>query len=399
MPQSRGAALTGGQGNITLAAASPTVTGALDDDGLYPDWSEVIASTSVFQLGSDANNYPVIAKDIVSVPPTLTLKSDYPTTQASDDDWIVVSDFSPNANLPLANQSDAHFADINRDQMLRIDALLFGNLQSQGSVIDKTNTVPGGPSDLDAYLIFGVPPTGLWFGFQNYLTYWDNGNSVWVFTAPVAGMYVWVTDESKHYIYEGSAWVAWPALAAFGNIEDLDTAFTAGSIPFSDGSNLAQDNTNLYWDDANNRLGLKNTTPETTLDIHGNYAATGNWYMGGDSAYRAIFIDDRSGGNLITTATDRMGELSNAGIQMTLKSLNNHTLCLLNDTDKGIIVLDGDGDVTIDGELAIQLYSQDAEPTLSADGMAAFWKDTNDSNKIYLLFRRGSGDHVKIELV
>lgn len=51
-----------------------------------------------------------------------------------------------------------------------------------------------------------------------------------------------------------------------------------------------------------------------------------------------------------------------------------------------------------EGEMKIRVFSQDAEPTLSADNFMAMWIDTNDSNRVYLLFRRGSGDHVKIEL-
>lgn len=43
-------------------------------------------------------------------------------------------------------------------------------------------------------------------------------------------------------------------------------------------------------------------------------------------------------------------------------------------------------------------YEQAAEPTLSDDGVMAIWKDTDDSNRIYLVYRRGSGDQVKVEL-
>ena len=37
-------------------------------------------------------------------------------------------------------------------------------------------------------------------------------------------------------------------------VESIPTALTAGSVIFSDGTNLAQDNFNLFWDDANKRL-------------------------------------------------------------------------------------------------------------------------------------------------
>lgn len=43
---------------------------------------------------------------------------------------------------------------------------------------------------------------------------------------------------------------------------------TSGSIPFVDASgNLAEDNTNLFWDETNNRLGIGTNAPGYTLDL------------------------------------------------------------------------------------------------------------------------------------
>jgi len=49
-------------------------------------------------------------------------------------------------------------------------------------------------------------------------------------------------------------------------------------------------------------------------------------------------------------------------------------------------------------DLVLKAYEQDDEPTLDTDNKAAIWIDTNDSNRVYLVFRRGSGDQVKVEL-
>jgi hypothetical protein len=48
------------------------------------------------------------------------------------------------------------------------------------------------------------------------------------------------------------------------------TAFTAGSVVFAGASGVyAQDNTNLFWDDSNNRLGVGISTPGTGLEVRG----------------------------------------------------------------------------------------------------------------------------------
>jgi len=56
------------------------------------------------------------------------------------------------------------------------------------------------------------------------------------------------------------------------------------------------------------------------------------------------------------------------------------------------------GDLSCTGDLTIKVYSQDAEPTLDADSKLAMWIDTNDLDRVYLVYRRGTGDQVKVEL-
>lgn len=51
---------------------------------------------------------------------------------------------------------------------------------------------------------------------------------------------------------------------------------TAGSVLFSGaGGVLAQDNANIYWDDANNRLGIGTITPTVALDVNGTIRTIG----------------------------------------------------------------------------------------------------------------------------
>ncbi len=58
-------------------------------------------------------------------------------------------------------------------------------------------------------------------------------------------------------------------------------ALTAGSVVFSNGTTLAQDNSNFFWDDTNNRLGIGTNTPGYDVEIKSaqggtNYFALSN---------------------------------------------------------------------------------------------------------------------------
>jgi hypothetical protein len=51
-------------------------------------------------------------------------------------------------------------------------------------------------------------------------------------------------------------------------------ALTSGSVLFSNGTTIAQDNANLFWDDTNNRLGIGTTAPSYKLQIAGTEAVS-----------------------------------------------------------------------------------------------------------------------------
>jgi len=46
-------------------------------------------------------------------------------------------------------------------------------------------------------------------------------------------------------------------------------SLTSGSVLFSNGTTIAQDNANFFWDDTNNRLGIGTNAPAVTLDVNG----------------------------------------------------------------------------------------------------------------------------------
>lgn len=50
---------------------------------------------------------------------------------------------------------------------------------------------------------------------------------------------------------------------------DSTSTFTAGSVIFADGTNLAQDNSKFFWDDTNFRLGIGTAAPAQSLHVVG----------------------------------------------------------------------------------------------------------------------------------
>jgi len=55
-------------------------------------------------------------------------------------------------------------------------------------------------------------------------------------------------------------------------------ALTSGSVLFSNGTTIAQDNSNLFWDDTNNRLGIGTVSPQEKLQVVGGNILFGNGY-------------------------------------------------------------------------------------------------------------------------
>ena len=75
-------------------------------------------------------------------------------------------------------------------------------------------------------------------------------------------------------------------------------SLTSGSVLFSNGTTIVQDNANFFWDDTNNRLGIGTATPNYPLHVKGDILIEGasgseTIWMSGGSAVRY------SGGKLI----------------------------------------------------------------------------------------------------
>jgi hypothetical protein len=133
--------------------------------------------------------------------------------------------------------------------------------------INATSTFDGNLMDLQAngVSVFKVATTGA-------LTI---GSAYSLPTADGTAGYVVTTDGAGQWIYSAPG-------AATMAIGSSVTTGTSGSILYVDGSgNLAQDNSNFFWDATNNRLGVGTATPGSRLSVSGDIEVTGNIFSKG----------------------------------------------------------------------------------------------------------------------
>lgn len=85
------------------------------------------------------------------------------------------------------------------------------------------------------------------------------------------------TQDNKFRCYQGSGWMDCIGSGSGGmSIGGTITSATQGSALFVDASGqLAQDNANFFWDDANDRLGIGTSSPAATLHVSGDGAVFG----------------------------------------------------------------------------------------------------------------------------
>ena len=82
------------------------------------------------------------------------------------------------------------------------------------------------------------------------------------------------SDGNHLTLLELGAWSAGTMPVSKGGTGN--SSFTSGSVMFSDGTNITQKNANLFWDNSNNRLGVGNNAPTSSLDVTGTLAVSGS---------------------------------------------------------------------------------------------------------------------------
>ncbi|MFY8170564.1 MAG: hypothetical protein ACOVK2_05560, partial [Candidatus Fonsibacter sp.] len=93
---------------------------------------------------------------------------------------------------------------------------------------------------------------------NNEVLYWNDADSLWEHSS-VIGLLSPASSTVNGYL----STTDWTAFNGKFNLPSL----TSGSVLFSNGATIAQDNANFFWNDTNNRLGIGTTAPLSSLDV------------------------------------------------------------------------------------------------------------------------------------
>jgi hypothetical protein len=102
-----------------------------------------------------------------------------------------------NLAISFLEQSQSQKEVTINEALVRLDAIL-----NRGAIDKDIATPPVSPVNGDTYII-AATATGDWFGKENQITFYHQG---WKFIAPQEGLQIWVNDEDKFYVFDGSVW-------------------------------------------------------------------------------------------------------------------------------------------------------------------------------------------------
>jgi hypothetical protein len=130
-----------------------------------------------------------------------------------------MTDTTPRSGMPLLAAAQAQKHVTHNEALVQLDALLYAR------ILDRDLTAPPStPADGDAYLVKATA-TGAWTGQSGKLAAALDG--AWRFYAPFTGLSLYVVDESKLIVFDGSTWRDYAAILDLQNVPLLGVNATA----------------------------------------------------------------------------------------------------------------------------------------------------------------------------
>ncbi|MBI2103950.1 MerR family transcriptional regulator, partial [Candidatus Woesebacteria bacterium] len=124
----------------------------------------------------------------------------------------------------------------------------------------------------------------------------------------------------------------------------INPGFTTGSVVFQGASGLAQDNTNFFWDDTNNRLGVGTNSPSGVLHVVGECVAAGTKIRrrrrrgkNGEWEEEDIPVEDIQPGDEVLSLNDQTGRFEWHKVEKTMNKGTQDTYALTTSSGKRIL--------------------------------------------------------------
>lgn len=165
-------------------------------------------------------------------------------------------------------------------------------------VLSKSSSGPPGSfAEGDTHIVDVA--SGVWAaGAVNDITHFYAGTHK--FYTPIEGWRVWVNDDDREHVFDGTDWDVYTLNAA--------AALTAGSILFADANgDVTQDNATFFFDDTNNRIGVGTSTPDFTGDFAGTVDCDKIIVDAGTTSLPSITTDGDENSGIVFPAADQIG--------------------------------------------------------------------------------------------
>ena len=106
---------------------------------------------------------------------------------------------TPNLTLERLSAGQASAEVTHNSAINKLDTLVQLAVVSSGDT-----TPPGSPSEGDSYLV-GTSATGDWSGQDGDIAMYYSG---WLFVTPKEGMRIWISDEDRFIVFDGTVWLS-----------------------------------------------------------------------------------------------------------------------------------------------------------------------------------------------